>query len=795
MKSTRTKKFTGRSGVSGDESTAQSENLLSGIERAELERLVSGEHSEPHRILGAHPARLRRHSEQIEEPRYRESADLPGVVIRALDHEASAAEAILESGDRIELQRVGSAGLFAALAPKATLPLRYRLRFQYSGGATWETDDPYRFLPTLGDVDLHLFNEGNHRQLWKHFGSHPRTIDGVNGVAFAVWAPSARRVSVVSDFNHWDGRRHPMRQMGSSGVFEIFIPAARVGQHYKYEIKTSEGAIRIKTDPLAGAMERPPGSAARIVQSDYAWGDGEWMMKRPSFDHPHAPMAVYEVHLGSWARVPEEGNRPLTYREIAPQLIAHVKRFGFTHLELLPIAEHPFTGSWGYQVTGYYAPTSWYGTPDDFRYFVDLCHQNDIGVIIDWVPAHFPKDDFALRRFDGTALYEHEDPRMGEHPDWGTLIFNYGRNEVRNFLMANALYWLDEFHVDGLRVDAVASMLYLDYSREQGQWIPNRFGGRENLEAIEFLRATNQVIAEEHPGCFAVAEESTAWPGVTRPVSDGGLGFTFKWNMGWMHDTLLYFGKDSVHRRFHHDQLTFAMLYEYTERFIMPLSHDEVVHGKGSLLQKMPGDLWQKFANLRLLLAYQYTRPGKKLLFMGAELAPQAEWNHDASLDWHLAEGNVSEPRHSCRAESPLSPVSPGDAWRKGLQAFMEQLGALYHASPCLWAADHDPTGFAWIDCNDRDNSVIAYWRRAQNSHLLSVLNLTPVPRENYRIGAPFPGRYNTRLCSDDKQFAGSGFGRPADIHAEAVPYHGFPQSLCLRLPPLSALVLAPDQS
>jgi 1,4-alpha-glucan branching enzyme len=492
------------------------------------------------------------------------------------------------------------------------------------------------------------------------------------------------------------------------------------------------------------------------------------MAQRRNADPRRRPVSIYEVHLGSWRRVPEEGDRSLTYRETADLLIAHVRRFGFTHIELLPVMEHPFDGSWGYQVSGYYAPTSRFGTPDDFRALVDRCHQAGIGVILDWVPAHFPKDDFALRRFDGTALYEHEDPRKGEHPDWGTLIFNYGRAEVRNFLIANALYWLDEFHVDGLRVDAVASMLYLDYSRKEGEWIPNRYGGRENIEAIDFFRALNEVIRIEYPGCMTIAEESTSWPGVTQPTSQGGLGFTFKWNMGWMHDTLSYFSRDPVHRRYHQDTLTFAMLYEHSERFVMPLSHDEVVHGKGSLLNKMPGDVWQKFANLRLLLAYQFTRPGKMLLFMGTELAPEREWSHETSLDWHLAD----------------------DPQRAALQEYLADLGRLYLELPELWRKDPDPEGFAWIDCSDRDNSVISYVRRDGERHVVVVLNLTPVPRENYRIGAPRAGTYIERLSSDDRRYGGSEVETYAEVHTEAVPFHGYEQSMRLRLPPLGALIL-----
>jgi len=726
------------------------------IDPGERDNFLAGDHSQPHRILGAHPATLDGES---------------GAIVRAHHPDADRIECLLAEGQTIELEEIDGSGIFAGFVGGADFPLAYRLRFHFPDGATWERDDPYRFLPTVGDMDIHLFNEGTHRKLWHVLGAHPRQIDGVDGVAFAVWAPSARRVSVVGDFCRWDGRVFPMRSLGASGIFEIFIPDLYPGALYKYEIKTADGNIRVKTDPFAFEMEVPPGTASRVVASSYRWNDHAWMEERRDRDPGSEPMYVYEVHAGSWARIPEEGNRPLTYRELAPRLVEHAKWLGFTHIELLPISEHPFSGSWGYQVSGYYAPTSRFGDPDDFRYFVDYCHQHGIGVILDWVPAHFPKDDFALRRFDGTALYEHEDPRRGEHPDWGTLIFNYGRNEVRNFLIANAVYWLDEFHIDGLRVDAVASMLYLDYSRREGEWMANVYGGRENLEAVEFLKQANQVVHEEYPGCITVAEESTAWPGVSRPVSEGGLGFDFKWNMGWMHDTLKYFEKAPVHRRWHQDQLSFAMIYEYSERFIMPLSHDEVVHGKGSLLNKMPGDEWQKFANLRLLLTYQFTRPGKALLFMGTELAPWSEWDHEHSLDWHLAD----EPA------------------RAAFGRFMSRLGRLYRELPALSQRDHEPEGFAWIDCNDRDNSVISYQRRASDGHAVIVLNLTPVPREDYRVGAPSAGRYRLSFCSDDKDLGGSDYEVAATLDTDPIPYHGHRQSLRLRLPPLGALVLVPE--
>jgi 1,4-alpha-glucan branching enzyme len=652
-----------------------------------------------------------------------------------------------------------------------TLPLRYRFRFHFPGGGAWEQEDPYRFLPSVGDVDIYLISEGTHRALWRVLGAHPRQLDGVDGTGFAVWAPNAKGVSVVGDFCRWDERRLPMRRLGSSGVFELFVPGVAPGALYKFHILGPNQELRLKADPFARAAELPPGTASRVTASSYQWGDAEWIARRAGRDPGRTAMAIYEVHLGSWARNLEEANRPLTYREIAPRLIEHAQNLGFTHVEFLPLAEHPFTGSWGYQVSAYFAPTARYGTPDDLRYLIDALHGAGIGVIMDWVPAHFPKDDFALRRFDGTALYEHDDPRRGEHPEWGTLIFNYGRREVRNFLVANALYWLEEFHVDGLRVDAVASMLYLDYSRKAGEWVPNRYGGREDLEAVDFLRELNGVLGQEHPGCFTVAEESTSWPGVTAPTDQGGLGFTYKWNMGWMHDTLNYFALDPVHRRFHHEWLTFAMMYEYSERFIIPLSHDEVVHGKGTLLAKMPGDLWQKFANLRALLAYQYTRPGKPLLFMGAELGSRREWNHDSSLDWHLA----------------------GEPLNAGLLRFLADLGRLYRERSELWREDPDFSGFQWLDADDRDHSVYGYLRRDGGRSLIVLLNLTPVPRPGYRAGAPRDGRWSLLLSSDAPQYGGSGYGLVPEVSAGSIPWQHQAASMLVDLPPLGAVVLADE--
>ncbi len=724
---------------------------------ADVRRLLEGRHGDPHSMLGAHPARMN---------------GTGGVVIRAWHPSATGVDAVVEGKETLELERQ-SDGLFEKFVANAELPLRYRLRFRFPDENVWERGDPYRFLPSLGEMDVYLFSEGTHRRLWQVLGAHPRTLDEEEGVAFAVWAPNATSVSVVGDFNDWDGRVYPMRSLGTSGVWELFVPGIPVGALYKYEIRTREGSVRLKTDPFAFAMELPPAQASKVVaHGAYQWGDAAWMHHRGERDYLREPMAIYEVHLGSWARVPEEGDRWLTYREVAPYLVDHVKRLGFTHIELLPVSEHPFSGSWGYQVSGYYAPTARFGSPDDFRFLVDCCHRAGVGVIMDWVPAHFPKDDFALRRFDGSALYEHEDPRLGEHPDWGTLIFNYGRNEVRNFLIANALFWMQEYHIDGLRVDAVASMLYLDYSRPAGQWLRNRHGGRENLEAIDFVREMNEAVRAEAPGCFTVAEESTAWPGVTRPVSEGGLGFTFKWNMGWMHDTLSYFQKDPLYRSWHQDQLTFAMVYEFSEHFIMPLSHDEVVHLKGSLFQKMPGDEWQKFANLRLLLTYMYMRPGKKLVFMGTELAAPTEWNHDRSLDWHIA-------------EEPM---------RAAFGHFMEELGRFYTNTPALWRRDPDFEGFAWLDVADRANAVLSFVRRDGDSHVVVVMNFTPVPRENYRIGVPERRAYIERLSSDDPRFGGSQFETWQRVEAEASPFHGFEQSIRLNLPPLGALVLVPEE-
>ena len=720
----------------------------------EAARLARGEHHDPHGILGAHAAP-------------------GGSLVRAFHPDATGAALLDDAGDAQPMVRLGNGLWGRFIADAAPASLSYRVRFGFADGATWEHPDPYRFLPTLGELDLHLISEGSHERLWEVLGAHPRTMEGVTGVSFAVWAPNARSVRVVGDFCRWDGRLFPMRSLGASGVWELFVPDIAAGELYKYEVLGRDGSVRLKADPLAFAMQVRPETASQVweIRNDDAWTDDAWMTERAERDPYRSPMAIYEVHLGSWMRNPD--GSWLGYRQAAERLAEHCRRFGFTHVELLPVAEHPFDGSWGYQVTGYYAPTARFGSPDDFRAMVDILHNAGVGVLLDWVPAHFPTDDFALRRFDGTALYEHADPRRGEHPDWGTLIFDFGRPEVRNFLVANALFWLDRYHLDGLRVDAVASMLYLDYSRKAGEWLPNRYGGNENLEAIVFLREMNEKVYGRYPGTFTVAEESTAFPGVSRPTYLGGLGFGFKWDMGWMHDTLAYFGEDPVHRRYHHDKLTFRGLYLHTEHFVLPLSHDEVVHGKGSLLDRMPGDEWQRFANLRALLADMYTQPGKKLLFMGSELAPWNDWSHDRPLPWEIA-------------DEPM---------RAAYGRYLADLGALYRRTSALWAADPDPAGFAWIDASDVETSVYSYLRRAAEDLVVVILNLTPVPRHGYRLGLPVAGEWEEALNSDSEHYGGSNVGNLGAIHAEETGWHGQPASALLTLPPLGALILRPRRA
>ncbi|GIV88762.1 MAG: 1,4-alpha-glucan branching enzyme GlgB [Chloroflexus sp.] len=620
----------------------------------------------------------------------------------------------------------------------------------------------------LSEDDIYLFNQGTHYRLYNKFGAQPVTIEGVPGTYFAVWAPNAEYVAVIGDWNNWDPGAHPLRQRGFSGVWEGFIPHIGKGMRYKFHIASRYYGYREdKTDPFGSYFEVAPQTAAIIWDREYTWSDQQWMSERGQRQRLDAPISIYEVHLGSWRRKPEEDNRPLTYRELAHELVEHVKECGFTHVELLPVTEHPFYGSWGYQSTGMFAPTSRYGTPQDFMYFVDYLHQHGIGVILDWVPSHFPTDGHGLAYFDGTHLYEHADPRKGYHPDWGSYIYNYGRNEVRSFLISSALCWLDKFHIDGLRVDAVASMLYLDYSRRPGEWIPNEYGGNENLEAISFLRELNTQIYKYYPDVQTIAEESTAWPMVSRPVYVGGLGFGFKWDMGWMHDTLQYFRRDPIYRRFHHNELTFRGLYMFTENYVLPLSHDEVVHGKGSLLDKMAGDVWQKFANLRLLYSYMFAQPGKKLLFMGGEFGQWREWSHDTSLDWHL----LMFPSH------------------QGMLRLISDLNRLYRSEPALHELDCDPKGFEWIDANDADTSVYSFLRKNRHGEtILVVLNATPVVREDYRVGVPFGGWWRELLNSDSEYYWGSGQGNAGGVMAEELPSHGRPFSLRLRLPPLGAL-------
>jgi 1,4-alpha-glucan branching enzyme len=666
------------------------------------------------------------------------------------------------------MARVHEGGLHQVWLREATGRFRYRLEAIWPSGDAETYDDPYGFWPTLGELDLHLFAEGRHEHIYDKLGAHPLEVDGTAGVAFALWAPNARGVSVVGDFNYWDGRRHPMRRLGGSGVWELFVPGLAPGARYKFELRGAFGRLFVKADPYANATEVPPATASVINRSTHHWLDGDWMERRARQDVLREPLSIYEVHLGSWRRKGDHGEQPLTYRELAEPLAHHMRELGFTHVELLPITEHPYGPSWGYQVGSYFAPTARYGTPDDLRSLVDHLHGQGIGVILDWVPAHFPKDEFALGRFDGTALYEHLDPRRGEHPDWHTYIFNYGRNEVRNFLLGSALYWLESFHLDGLRLDAVASLLYLDYSRKEGEWMANPHGGRENLDAIGFLKQLNEVAHARHPGVLMIAEESTAWPGVSRPTYAGGLGFGFKWNMGWMHDTLLYFSKEPVHRRWHHNNLTFGLLYAWSENFILPFSHDEVVHGKGSLLDKMPGDRWQKFANLRALYGYMWAHPGRKLLFMGCEFGQWREWNHANSLDWHL----LAEADH------------------RGLQALVQDLNRRYRDEPALYAAESDPASFRWIDAQDAESNVISFRRivPGQGRELVCVCNLSPVPRQGYRVGLPRAGRWDEVLNTDAARFGGSGLGNLGAIKAVDVPWHGLPCSAEVTLPPLATV-------
>ena len=729
------------------------------LTQEEVRSLVETQHRSPHELLGMHPL-----------------GDGSGLVVRALVPNAASVEvqpAHEKNMPGLKLNRVHESGLFEAIIPSPQGVYAYDLVVTDRAGHMRRGRDPYSFLPTLGESDLYLFGKGDERRIYEKLGAQLRTIDGVPGASFAVWAPNARRVSVVGDFNNWDGRCHAMRTLGASGVWEIFVPGVGEGEHYKFEIQNLHGHLVLKADPFGFFFETPPKNAAIVWDTKkFKWTDGAWMQRRREGNPLRSPMSIYEVHPGSWRK--KSMGESFNYRELAGPLIQYVKQMGFTHVEFMPVAEHAFYPSWGYQITGFYAPTSRYGTPADFQFLVNAFHEAGIGVLIDWVPAHFPRDDWALARFDGTALYEHQDPRKGEHQDWGTLIFNYGRHEVSNFLTANALFWCDRFHVDGLRVDAVASMLYLDYSRKEGEWIPNQFGGRENIEAIDFIRKFNYLTHVEFPGVATIAEESTAWPLVTRPPYLGGLGFSFKWNMGWMHDTLGYFSHDPVHRKYHQNDLTFAMLYHHHENFILPLSHDEVVHGKGSLLRRMPGDDWQRFANLRALLAYQWMFPGKKLLFMGGEFGQSDEWDANGELQWWLLEAG---PFH------------------RGVQRFVEDLNKLYLSTAALWLSDYDPGGFYWIDCSDQESSILSFVRRnpEQKRELAVILSLTPVARYQYRIGLPRPGKWREVLNSDASIYGGGNVGNLGGVMAREEKWHKQSCSAELTLPPLGVIVIEPD--
>ncbi len=730
-------------------------------------RLIDGTHENPSSVLGPHRV---------------DYLGQPATAVRSYLPDAQAAW-LIDGATRRPMRKLHPAGFFEAIcstevdatrtgaedACKSNEP-RYRIQISNSSGDMIEMKDPYAAPSILSDFDRYLIGEGRHHQLYERLGAQLRKVDSEQGVNFAVWAPNARSVQVVGDFNGWDGRKHVAWVHPSLGIWELFVPGAKVGDKYKYRIHMQNGEWIDKTDPLGFAAELPPLTASIVsdIQS-FHWSDSEWVERRRNSDPMHSPMNIYEVHLGSWQKGPGRANGWLDYRDLAKRLADYCHRMNFTHVELMPINEHPFSGSWGYQAVGYFAPTSRHGSPDDFMYFVNYMHEKGIGVLIDWVPAHFPKDAHGLRRFDGSPLYEHADPRQGEHPDWGTMIFNFGRNEVRNFLIANALFWLDKYHIDGLRVDAVASMLYLDYSREDGGWIPNRFGGRENLEAIDFLREFNSAVHEKFPGTITAAEESTAWPGVSRPTYDGGLGFTVKWNMGWMNDTLRYMRNEPVYRKYHQNELTFSLIYAFTENFMLPLSHDEVVHGKGALLSQMPGDMWQKFANLRLLYSYMWTHPGKKLLFMGGELGQWNEWNHEIGPQWELLDFDT----------------------HRGVQQLVADLNKLVIENPALHQFDFSGEGFEWVDCMNAEDSVLAYLRKGRegDAPLLVCCNFTPVVRRGYRIGVPVQGYWNEIFNSDSSTYGGSNVGNYPGRETTGVGHHGRPDSILVDLPPLATTI------
>ncbi len=715
----------------------------------EIALILGASHRDPFSFLGLHP-----------------HPDGTGMVLRVFRPYTAGVRVLVEGLPPQEMNRLRREGFYELVFPEADRAFAYRLIFTFGEVVTDPLADPYSFGPVLGEQDVYFHGEGTHRRLWEVMGAHPTCLDGIEGVSFAVWAPNAHRVSLIGDFNGWDGRVHPMRN--HNGIWEIFMPHLCPGDLYKFEVVGADGSLVAKSDPFAFFSQHGPETASIVYDLDrYQWQDGEWMQRRAQIDLYRGPLSIYEVHLGSWKRKHEEGGRPLSYLEFAEELIDYVVDMGYTHIELMPVAEYPFDGSWGYQGCGYFAPTSRFGAPDEFRTFVDRCHQRGIGVILDWVPAHFPKDAHGLARFDGTALYEHADPRQGEHADWGTLIFNYGRNEVRNFLVNNAVFWLREYHLDGLRVDAVASMLYLDYSRESGQWIPNQYGGRENLEAIAFLRELNRTCYEECPGIMTIAEESTAFPGVSRPVDTGGLGFGFKWNMGWMNDSLRYMSHEPVHRKYHHGQATFSLIYAYHENYVLVLSHDEVVHGKGSLVQKMPGDRWQQMANVRLFLAWMFAHPGKKLLFQGLDFGQSEEWNHEQSLPWHLL----------------------GYEEHLGIQRLVRDLNRLYVSEPSLHQLDHEPGGFEWIDHDDAKHSLFPFIRRSRQGECIVVLvNATPVPRPGYRLGVPEEGYYEEILNTDSTYYGGSNVGSAGGIPTRPQESHGRPNSIQIDVPPLGTV-------
>ncbi len=733
------------------------------LESEAFERIIGGRHENPKEVLGRHS--IGNNGSGVQ--------GRARTAIRAFFPNSERAWVVNATGNVThEMQRVHSSGLFQAVCATEIFGSqfgRYRLRVE-KNDQLMTVHDPYSFDSLLSETDLHLIGEGNHGRIYERMGAQLNEIDGVQGVNFAVWAPNARGVSVVGSFNDWDGRQHAMRKISSSGIWEIFIPGVSEGCTYKFRVTDCHDKQIDKADPFGFYSERPPQTASVVTNIDsYTWNDADWMKQRDETVYDEQPMSVYEVHLGSWRQDSAKEHGWKDYRSLAHELVEYCRKMNFTHVELMPVSEHPYTGSWGYQTVGYYAATSRYGNPDDLKYFIDHCHQSGLGVIIDWVPAHFPKDSHGLARFDGTSLYEHSDPRQGYHPDWDTLIFNYDRNEVRNFLISNALFWLDKYHIDGLRVDAVASMLYLDYSREEGQWVPNKYGGRENLGAIEFLKEMNTKVHAEHPGVLTIAEESTAWGGVSAPVSSGGLGFNLKWNMGWMNDTLRYMRHDPIHKKYHHDELTFSLIYAFSEKFMLPFSHDEVVHGKGSLLDQMPGDLWQKFANLRLLYTYMWTHPGKKLNFMGNEWGQWNEWNCNTQLQWELLEVET----------------------HKGMQKMVSDLNRLYRDEPALHEVDFDSAGFEWLDCYSRDKSVLGFVRRAKKSgdFLVVAANFTPIVHREFRLGVPEPGTYREVFNSDSTYYAGTNTGSCGEVVAEKISAHGRDYSVCINLPPLAGVV------